>query len=91
MLEIDRRSCRACLAAVEANLAELRGTPAWFQLIGAERRVQVLEFTAWIRACEHELESVQLGIDLDGAAVQRAADLARVARIAPRAPGRPGA
>ena len=58
-MEIDRRSCRACLAAVEANLAELRGTPAWFQMIGAERRTQVLDFAAWIRDCEHQLESSQ--------------------------------
>lgn len=63
MLEMDRRSCLACLSAVEANLAELRGTPAWFQLIGPERRKQVLEFMAWIRACEHELEHSQgLGV-----------------------------
>lgn len=62
-MEIDRRSCRACLAAVEANLAELRGTPVWFHLIGPERRTALQEFAAWIRACEHELESVQgLGV-----------------------------
>jgi len=62
-LEIDRRSALACLSAVEANLAELRGTPAWFQLIGPDRRVGLLEFAAWIRACEHELAQAQgLGI-----------------------------
>jgi len=63
MLEMDRRSCLACLTAVEANLAELRGIPAWFQLIGPERRTALLEFGAWIRACEHELGQAQgLGI-----------------------------
>jgi len=63
MLEMDRRSALACLSAVEANLAELRGMPGWFQLIGPERRLALLEFGAWIRACEHELQQCQgLGI-----------------------------
>jgi hypothetical protein len=63
MLEMDRRSCLACLSAVELNLVELRGMPGWFQLIGLERRRALLEFVAWIRACEHELQTVQgLGV-----------------------------
>lgn len=56
MNESERRSARACLAAVEANLAELRDIPAWWRSIGPERRRELEEFAARVRAYEHDLE-----------------------------------
>ena len=59
MKEVDRRTARACLAAVEANLAELRGIPEWWSGLGPEVRRRFEEFAGEVRAWEHALEGLR--------------------------------
>jgi hypothetical protein len=50
MTEMDRRSALACLAAVELALAELRGIPGWWKMLGQGQRQEFEEFAATVRA-----------------------------------------
>jgi hypothetical protein len=51
----------ACLAAVEANLAELRDIPDWWQRIGSERRQDWQRVEAQCRADQYELSNLATG------------------------------
>lgn len=61
MREVERRAAIACLAAVEANLAELRDIPEWWQRIGAERRADWQRVESQCRADQHELQNPAMG------------------------------
>ena len=56
--EIDRRSAMACLAALEANGAELLAMADWCQRIGPELRREFQDFQSRVREYRHDLENV---------------------------------
>lgn len=56
--EIERRSVMACLSAMEANGAELRGLSVWCARIGPDRRREFDDFLARVRWYRHDMESL---------------------------------
>lgn len=58
MSEVDRRSAMACLSALEANGAELRGLPDWCARIGPDRRREFDDFLSRVREYRHDLENL---------------------------------
>jgi len=55
MSEVDRRSCLACLAAIEANMAELRGTEEWWKMLADTHRREWCDMAAMVRIYQHDL------------------------------------
>jgi len=55
MQEMERRSALACLSAVEVNLAELRGIPDLWCLIGPELRQELDQFGVRVRVFQQVL------------------------------------
>ena len=58
--EMDRRLAMACLAAIEANGAELLGMAGWCARIGPDRRREFQDFMASVRACRHDIENLRV-------------------------------
>lgn len=56
MNDEDRAVARSCLAQVEVGLAELRGLESWWRFLSSEKRRQLEEFAADVRAYQHDLQ-----------------------------------
>jgi hypothetical protein len=56
MNQVDMRSCFACLAAVEANMAELRGTESWWKMLSDLHRREWCDIEAMVRIYRHDLD-----------------------------------
>ena len=58
--ELERRSAMACLAAIEANGAELLGMVDWCAHIGPDRRRELQDFMSAVRAYRHDIENLRV-------------------------------
>ena len=58
--ELDRRCSLACLAAIEANMAELRDTVDWWGRLSPGQRLIWVDFAATVRMYQGDLNELQV-------------------------------
>jgi hypothetical protein len=61
MTERDRRGSLACLAGIEANMAELQDTVDWWGWLSPGQRLIWKDFASTVRMFQHDLNELSRG------------------------------